>query len=121
MHWWIFTFLSVKRLMYTYPFDHVPQAGDSIPADCVLFEEDKTICVNESALTGEPDDIEKKKTDDCFLLSSCVITEAENKVKALVIGTIDPRHVLYMRCDEMRYLTCDLPSLSFEYSGFGTQ
>lgn len=64
----------------------VLQAGDSVPCDCILVEKDKGIIVNESALTGETDDIEKKVEDDCFLLSSCTITEASDKFKAMVVG-----------------------------------
>ena len=41
---------------------------------------------NESALTGEAEDLRKSIDDDCFLLSSCLLTEAEDKVHAMVIG-----------------------------------
>lgn len=57
-----------------------------MPADCILCDTDKTVTVNESALTGETDDILKKASEDCFLLSSCVINEADDKIKALVFG-----------------------------------
>jgi magnesium-transporting ATPase (P-type) len=40
---------------------------------------------NESALTGEPDDLSKSKNRDCFLKSSCLITEGE-ECKAIVSG-----------------------------------
>lgn len=40
---------------------------------------------NESSLTGEPDDLKKSLEKDCFLLSSCLITEGE-ECRALVIG-----------------------------------
>ena len=40
---------------------------------------------NESALTGEPEDLRKTKTGDCFLKSSCLITEGE-RCHAMVIG-----------------------------------
>jgi len=43
------------------------------------------VLANESSLTGEPDDLKKSKDKDCFLLSSCLITEAEG-CRALVIG-----------------------------------
>ncbi|RYG67308.1 hypothetical protein EON64_07730 [archaeon] len=62
----------------------VLQAGDSIPADCVLIDR-SVVKSNESSLTGEPDDLKKQKDKDCFLLSSCLITEGED-CKALVIG-----------------------------------
>ena len=38
---------------------------------------------NESALTGEPEDLRKTKAGDCFLKSSCLITEGE-RCRALV-------------------------------------
>ena len=40
---------------------------------------------NESSLTGEPDDIKKHADHDCFLISSCLLTEGED-CRALVIG-----------------------------------
>jgi Ca2+-transporting ATPase len=40
---------------------------------------------NESALTGEPDDLRKSIDKDCFLLSSTLITEGDG-CKALVFG-----------------------------------
>jgi len=60
------------------------QAGDQIPADCVVIT-DNLVLSNESTLTGEPDDLKKSKANDCFLLSSCLITEGE-EVRAMVIG-----------------------------------
>mmetsp|Transcript_4081 Transcript_4081/g.6104 ORF Transcript_4081/g.6104 Transcript_4081/m.6104 type:complete len:1097 (-) Transcript_4081:178-3468(-) len=60
------------------------QAGDMIPADAIICD-DSTVLANESSLTGEPDDLKKSKDKDCFLLSSCLITEAE-ECRALVIG-----------------------------------
>eukprot|EP00607_Mallomonas_marina_P009535 CAMPEP_0182418478 /NCGR_PEP_ID=MMETSP1167-20130531/2892_1 /TAXON_ID=2988 /ORGANISM="Mallomonas Sp, Strain CCMP3275" /LENGTH=1094 /DNA_ID=CAMNT_0024592699 /DNA_START=178 /DNA_END=3462 /DNA_ORIENTATION=+ len=61
------------------------QVGDSIPADCIMVSLN---CVksNESALTGESDDIVKSAERDPFLISSCLLTEGED-VHALVIGT----------------------------------
>jgi len=86
------TVLRDNSYRITHPSDVVVgdivvlQVGDSIPADCILIEKGKIVSVNESALTGETDDVEKKREKDCFLLSSCVITDADNKVKALVVG-----------------------------------
>jgi Ca2+-transporting ATPase len=40
---------------------------------------------NESALTGEPDDVKKSKMEDCFLLSSCLLTSGEES-HAIVFG-----------------------------------
>ena len=61
------------------------QAGDSIPADCVLFDNSVVSC-NESALTGEAEDLRKSRAKDPFLLSSCLVTDAEDKLYAVVIG-----------------------------------
>ena len=45
--------------------------------------DDTLVKCNESALTGEPEDISKTKAGDCFLKSSCLITEGE-RCRALV-------------------------------------
>jgi Ca2+-transporting ATPase len=55
-----------------------------IPADSIILDK-VTILANESSLTGEPDELKKHPDHDCFLLSSCLITEGED-CKALVIG-----------------------------------
>ena len=44
------------------------------------------VLVNEASLTGEPDDLKKSKGGDCFLISSCLVTEGE-ECQACVIGT----------------------------------
>lgn len=62
----------------------VLQAGDSVPADCIVCDNERCLS-NESALTGEPDDIKKTKNGDPFLLSSCLITECDES-RAIVIG-----------------------------------
>jgi P-type Ca2+ transporter type 2C len=65
----------------------VMQAGDQIPADCVIIDSSE-VSSSESALTGEPIDLKKKLDGDCFLLSSCLITESKlDKCKAVAIGT----------------------------------
>lgn len=62
----------------------VLQAGDSIPADAIVM--DNSVCkANESALTGEPEDVKKGLTSDPFLLSSCLITECD-ETRAIVTG-----------------------------------
>jgi magnesium-transporting ATPase (P-type) len=67
----------------TYVF--VPlQAGDMVPADCAIIDH-HIMRANESALTGEPDDLRKSFDGDCFLLSSTLITEGDG-CKALVLG-----------------------------------
>lgn len=55
-----------------------------ITADCVILDNNE-VSANESGLTGEPKDIRKSKKGDCFLLSSCLMTEGEG-CKAVVIG-----------------------------------
>ena len=60
------------------------QAGDAIPADSIIISKEPTLS-NESSLTGEPDDLKKSIEGDCFLLSSCLLTEGE-EVRAVVIG-----------------------------------
>lgn len=37
---------------------------------------------------GEPEDLCKSQQKDPFLLSSCLLTEAQDKVMALVIGAL---------------------------------
>eukprot|EP01033_Poteriospumella_lacustris_P003606 gene3605-2599_t len=62
----------------------VLQAGEMVPADAVMMDPITILC-NESSLTGEPEDLKKNRNNDCFLLSSCLITEGEDS-KALSIG-----------------------------------
>ena len=69
----------------------VLQGGDKIPTDAVLIDIGCEITSNESALTGEPDDLRKNTTGkDPFLLSSCLVTssaEGGQGARAMVIGT----------------------------------
>lgn len=62
----------------------VLQAGEMVPADAIMLDTFNVLS-NESSLTGEPDDLKKNRNGDCFLLSSCLITEGED-CKALAIG-----------------------------------
>jgi P-type Ca2+ transporter type 2C len=62
----------------------VLQAGDAIAADCIMFDDSK-ITSSEAALTGEPEDMKKSKDKDPFLLSSCLITTAD-ETRAMVVG-----------------------------------
>lgn len=61
------------------------QAGDSIPADSVICDKNVVIVCNESSLTGESDEVKKSYDGDCFLISSCLITEGA-EVTAIVFG-----------------------------------
>ena len=69
----------------------VLQGGDKIPTDAVLIDPGCEITSNESALTGEPDDLHKSTNGkDPFLLSSCLVTssaEGGQGARAMVIGT----------------------------------
>ena len=71
--------------------DGCPQGGDKIPADAILIDVGCEITSNESALTGEPDDLRKNtQGKDPFLLSSCLVTssaEGGQGARAMVIGT----------------------------------
>lgn len=49
-----------------------------------MFDSNVVMC-NESALTGEPDDIKKSRAGDSLLKSSCLITEGE-ECRAVVCG-----------------------------------
>jgi calcium-translocating P-type ATPase len=60
------------------------KSGDGIPADGVMFEGGGVKC-NESALTGEPDDLKKDAKNDPFFLSSTVVTDTGTSGDAKVI------------------------------------
>jgi len=60
------------------------KSGDGIPADGVMFEGGGVKC-NESALTGEPDDLKKDLKNDPFFLSSTVVTDTGTSGDAKVI------------------------------------
>ncbi|KAG5188374.1 hypothetical protein JKP88DRAFT_304841 [Tribonema minus] len=63
------------------------KAGDSIPADGIIFEGEGVKC-NESGLTGEPDDLEKRPDgSNPFLFSSCLVTEVGNSSDAKIVVT----------------------------------
>ncbi len=47
--------------------------------------DDHAVKSNESSLTGEPDDLKKTRAGDCFMFSSCTVTEGE-ECRALVMG-----------------------------------
>ena len=52
----------------------VLQAGDQIPADCVIVD-NNTVMSSQASLTGEPEDLKKNKVKDFTLYSSCLITQ----------------------------------------------
>ena len=64
----------------------VLQAGDKIPADCIIADKN-VIMSSQASLTGEPEDIKKSIKGDFALYSACLITASEDKIEALVMGT----------------------------------
>lgn len=61
------------------------EAGDSIPCDGVLVNYDG-LEVDESALTGEPEDIDKDFENDPFLLSGCTAVAGSGRFVAIAVG-----------------------------------
>lgn len=61
------------------------EAGDEIPCDGVLLRHDG-LEVDESALTGEPIDIEKDDETDPFVLSGCTVTAGSAQFLACAVG-----------------------------------
>ncbi len=61
------------------------EAGDAIPCDGVLVSAD-SLEVDESALTGEPIDVEKDLVRDPFLLSGCTVTAGTATFIAIAVG-----------------------------------
>jgi magnesium-transporting ATPase (P-type) len=61
------------------------EAGDEIPCDGVVLQFDG-LEVDESALTGEPMDIEKDHDNDPFLLSGCTVSAGSGQFLAIAVG-----------------------------------
>jgi magnesium-transporting ATPase (P-type) len=61
------------------------EAGDQIPCDGVLLQGDG-LEVDESALTGEPIDIDKDLVNDPFVLSGCNATAGSAQFLAIAVG-----------------------------------
>lgn len=61
------------------------EAGDEIPCDGILLQYDG-LEVDESALTGEPMDIEKTHEADPFVLSGCTVSAGSGKFLATAVG-----------------------------------
>lgn len=62
------------------------EAGDAISCDGVVLSYDG-LEVDESALTGEPDDVDKDATLDPFMLSGCTSTAGSGQFLATAVGT----------------------------------
>jgi P-type Ca2+ transporter type 2C len=60
-------------------------AGDKIPADALMIDLN-VVTTSEAALTGEPEDLKKSKDGKPTLYSSCLISEAGDNFKSLVVG-----------------------------------
>lgn len=61
------------------------EAGDNIPCDGVVVNYDG-LEVDESALTGEPEDIDKDAENDPFLLSGCTVIAGSGRYVATAVG-----------------------------------
>jgi plasma-membrane calcium-translocating P-type ATPase len=61
------------------------EAGDSIPCDGLLVKAD-SLSIDESALTGEPMDVEKNLVHDPFVLSGCIATAGTAEFLAIAVG-----------------------------------
>jgi calcium-translocating P-type ATPase len=62
------------------------EAGDSIPCDGVVVTYDG-LEIDESALTGEPEDIDKDSESDPFVLSGCTTVAGSARFVAIAVGT----------------------------------
>jgi Ca2+-transporting ATPase len=60
-------------------------AGDNIPCDGVIVNHDG-VEIDESALTGEPEDIDKDAEHDPFVLSGCTAVAGSARFVAIAVG-----------------------------------
>jgi P-type Ca2+ transporter type 2C len=63
------------------------EAGDAIPCDGILLDYDG-LEIDESALTGEPEDIDKDAENDPFVLSGCTTTAGSGRFIAIAVGKL---------------------------------
>jgi calcium-translocating P-type ATPase len=61
------------------------ETGDAVPCDGVLVQADQ-LTVDESALTGEPEEVEKTADGDCFVLSGCTVEGGAGQFIATAVG-----------------------------------
>lgn len=61
------------------------ETGDAIPCDGVLTQADQ-LSIDESALTGEPIEVEKTVEGDCFVLSGCTVEGGSAQFVATAVG-----------------------------------
>lgn len=62
------------------------EAGNQIPCDGVLLQADDMLQVDESALTGEPIDVDKDTANDPFMLSGCTVEAGSGRFVAIAVG-----------------------------------
>lgn len=62
------------------------ETGNQIPCDGVLIQMDDGLQVDESALTGEPIDIDKDIVNDPFMLSGCTVESGSGRFVAIAVG-----------------------------------
>jgi len=60
-------------------------AGDKVPADAILIHGSR-LKTNESAMTGEPIDIDKDEKRDCFMLSGTSVSEGTGTAVIVAVG-----------------------------------
>lgn len=61
------------------------EGGDIVPADAILLEGDG-VKVDESALTGESDEVQKSDDGDCIMLSGSKVMEGAGKMLIVAVG-----------------------------------
>lgn len=61
------------------------ETGDAIPCDGMVVHADQ-LTVDESALTGEPIEVEKSPEGDCFVLSGCTVEGGSAQFVATAVG-----------------------------------
>mmetsp|Transcript_26687 Transcript_26687/g.39463 ORF Transcript_26687/g.39463 Transcript_26687/m.39463 type:complete len:1059 (-) Transcript_26687:52-3228(-) len=75
------------------------EAGDQIPCDGVLLQYDG-LQVDESALTGEPEDIDKDDSHDPFVLSGCTVEAGSAQFLAIAVGKNSQWGVIKSKLDQ---------------------
>eukprot|EP00522_Entomoneis_paludosa_P018104 CAMPEP_0172445354 /NCGR_PEP_ID=MMETSP1065-20121228/5177_1 /TAXON_ID=265537 /ORGANISM="Amphiprora paludosa, Strain CCMP125" /LENGTH=1091 /DNA_ID=CAMNT_0013196157 /DNA_START=159 /DNA_END=3434 /DNA_ORIENTATION=+ len=63
------------------------ETGDEIPCDGVVISSDG-LQVDESALTGEPVDVDKNVSGDPFMLSGCTVVAGSGQFLAIAVGKL---------------------------------
>eukprot|EP00980_Cylindrotheca_fusiformis_P031423 scaffold26343_cov181-Cylindrotheca_fusiformis.AAC.2 len=74
-------------------------AGDNIPCDGVIVAHDG-LEIDESALTGEPEDIDKDTENDPFLLSGCTAVAGTARFVAIAVGKYSQWGIIKSRLEK---------------------